>query len=100
MSDIVQRTEELVREYMSKYDCSHDWFHVQRVVRQALALAESVGRPVDTLVVHLAALLHDVDDAKYRKPDETPFSIPSFLQAAGLDTARAQLVKRIVDHVS
>ncbi|KAJ1987143.1 hypothetical protein GGI04_006145, partial [Coemansia thaxteri] len=63
--NIVQRTEEFVRAYMSKYDCSHDWQHVQRVVRQALVLsrAESQHRPVDALVVHLAALLHDVDDA-------------------------------------
>ncbi|KAJ1944893.1 hypothetical protein FBU59_002472 [Linderina macrospora] len=100
--DIIQRTEELVREYMSKYDCSHDWFHVQRVVRQALALAaiESKSRTVDVLVVHLAALLHDVDDAKYRKADETPFSMESFLVGAGLDSARASLVCRIVDGVS
>ncbi|KAJ2028676.1 hypothetical protein IWW57_002044, partial [Coemansia sp. S610] len=59
MSDnIVLVTEEFVRIYMSKYDCSHDWQHVQRVVRQALALAkyEAQRRPTDIIVVHLAAL--------------------------------------------
>ncbi|KAJ2470008.1 hypothetical protein GGI02_003223 [Coemansia sp. RSA 2322] len=100
--NIVQRTEEFVRAYMSKYDCSHDWQHVQRVVRQALVLsrAESQHRPVDALVVHLAALLHDVDDAKYRQEGQAAFSSSAFLQEAGLDSQRAQLVCRVVDAVS
>ncbi|KAJ2485763.1 hypothetical protein IWW37_005844 [Coemansia sp. RSA 2050] len=103
MSDnTVLVTEEFVRAYMSKYDCSHDWQHVQRVVRQALALAkyEAQRRPIDTLVVHLAALLHDVDDAKYRQSGETEFSSKAFLQEAGLDSDRAELVCRVVDAVS
>ncbi|KAJ2015990.1 hypothetical protein GGI10_003085 [Coemansia sp. RSA 2530] len=103
MSDnIVLVTEEFVRFYMSKYDCSHDWQHVQRVVRQALALAnhEAQRRPIDILVVHLAALLHDVDDAKYRQSDDAAFSSKVFLLEAGLDSDRAELVCRVVDAVS
>ncbi|KAJ2107143.1 hypothetical protein GGI16_001651 [Coemansia sp. S142-1] len=103
MSDkIVQSTEGFVREYMSKYDCSHDWQHVQRVVRQALALAKSEAqhRPLDMLVVHIAALLHDVDDAKYRQKGEPAFSSKKFLQDAGLDCECAELVCRVVDAVS
>ncbi|KAJ2259307.1 hypothetical protein GGI13_000090 [Coemansia sp. RSA 455] len=99
---IVERTEGFVREYMSKYDCSHDWQHVNRVVRLALALAKSEAqhRPLDMLVVHLAALLHDVDDAKYRQKGEPAFSSKKFLQDAGLDCERAELVCRVVDAVS
>ncbi|KAJ2834553.1 hypothetical protein GGI24_000346 [Coemansia furcata] len=103
MSDsIVQSTEAFVRSYMSKYDCSHDWQHVQRVVRQALTLAifEAQHRSVDMLVVHLAALLHDVDDAKYRKEGEVVFSSKTFLEEVGLDRNRAELVCRVVNAVS
>ncbi|KAI9504552.1 hypothetical protein BX070DRAFT_222376 [Coemansia spiralis] len=99
---VIQRTEEFVQGYMSKYDCSHDWHHVQRVVRQALALAkaETINRPIDVLVVHLAALLHDVDDAKYVQEDGERFYCKGFLTSIGVDESRAALVCRIIDSVS
>ncbi|KAJ1726092.1 hypothetical protein LPJ61_005426 [Coemansia biformis] len=99
---IVAKTEHFVKEYMGRYDCSHDWQHVQRVVRQALALAraETERVPVDMLVVHLAALLHDVDDAKYRQAEGLPFSSAGFLVEAGLDEGRAGAVARIIESVS
>ncbi|KAJ2160436.1 hypothetical protein GGF46_002262 [Coemansia sp. RSA 552] len=100
--ETVTRTEQFVREYMGRYDCSHDWQHVRRVVDQALALAkaESARGPVDMLVVQLAALLHDVDDAKYKSCSDAPFSVANFLADAGLDSDRAVIVARIVDAVS
>ncbi|KAJ2615253.1 hypothetical protein H4S08_001327 [Coemansia sp. RSA 1365] len=91
-----------VCEYMKKYDCSHDWHHVQRVVRQALALAkiEQENKTVDLEIVHLAALLHDVNDAKYKDDGEEPFSCVEFLVSIGVNRARAEIVGRIVDSVS
>ncbi|KAJ2804207.1 hypothetical protein H4R20_002593 [Coemansia guatemalensis] len=102
MSQVIKNTECFVREYMKKYDCSHDWYHVQRVVRQALALAkaELESRAVDLEIVHLAALLHDVDDAKYRDDRDEPFSCVNFLVGIGVDKAKAEIVRRIVDSVS
>ncbi|KAJ1665064.1 hypothetical protein IW140_003783 [Coemansia sp. RSA 1813] len=99
---VIRKTEAFAKEYMGKYDCSHDWHHVQRVVRQALALAkvESQNRLVDLLVVHLAALLHDVDDAKYVKQGEERFNCKKFLTGAGVDSERAELVCKIIDSVS
>ncbi|KAJ2450944.1 Potassium channel [Coemansia sp. RSA 2336] len=98
--DIVSKTERFVQEYMRQFDCSHDWHHVERVVRQALVIAkaESANTSVDILVVHLAALLHDVNDAKYTK--ESTVSIAEFLTSNGLEEAKARLVSRIVDNVS
>ncbi|KAJ2559197.1 hypothetical protein EV175_000459 [Coemansia sp. RSA 1933] len=98
----IRKTEAFVKEYMDKYDCSHDWFHVQRVVRQALALAKAVSltRPTDMLVVHLAALLHDIDDAKYVQESDERFNCNGFLTGAGVDPERAVLVCKIIDSVS
>ncbi|KAJ1896344.1 hypothetical protein LPJ66_004044 [Kickxella alabastrina] len=100
--EIIKKTENFVHEYMKKYDCSHDWQHVNRVVRQALALArmQSQTKQVDVLVVHLAALLHDVDDAKYVHHDDTKFSSENFLVGLGMDSARAAFVCRVADGVS
>lgn len=61
---------ELVRERMSALDGSHDWSHVERVVRLAQHIAEYETNEVDKEMVHLAALLHDVSDSKYFPKDE------------------------------
>jgi uncharacterized protein len=58
-----------VAAYMADYDCSHDFEHVKRVLGLALHIAsqQPADKPApDLLVVALAALLHDVDDRKYR----------------------------------
>ncbi|KAJ2593584.1 hypothetical protein IWW49_000425 [Coemansia sp. RSA 1797] len=99
-AEIIKQTEAFVRDYMSRYDCSHDYLHVERVVRQALELAaqESMHTHVDMVVVHLAALLHDVDDAKYS--DASTSTVGDFLATTKLDTERAHRIVRIIDAVS
>ncbi|KAJ2498255.1 hypothetical protein GGH96_004459 [Coemansia sp. RSA 1972] len=98
---IIEQTKEFVRDYMSRYDCSHDYLHVERVVRQALKIAaqESTHTHVDMLVVHLAALLHDVDDAKYSDAN-TSSTVGDFLATTNLDAERAHHIVRIIDAVS
>jgi len=43
---------------------SHDWFHIDRVRRNAVSLAAE-EKIEDMLAVELAALLHDIKDWKY-----------------------------------
>ena len=54
----------------SHFDSSHDFAHVQRVVRHALHILDSEQRlnpttRYDATVVTLAALFHDLNDRKY-----------------------------------
>ena len=46
---------------------SHDWFHIDRVRKNALLIQQSEGG--DPLVIELAALLHDYSDHKYNGGD-------------------------------
>lgn len=60
------------RQYMSVFDCSHDFAHVQRVLKHAIHIlnVETQDNPstrFDPTTVALAALLHDVGDKKYRE---------------------------------
>lgn len=64
----VRRTVEHVRQRLSATDPGHDWLHVERVWRTARQLAEREGARGD--VVDLAALLHDVADAKFHGGDD------------------------------
>jgi uncharacterized protein len=67
--ELVKTTEEYVKVYMKQYnDTSHDWSHVQRVRKMALNLAQLEEHPVNTQLVELAALLHDVGDSKFLSP--------------------------------
>ena len=48
-------------------DASHDWSHVERVVRNARAIArlEGISDAEELFVIELGSLLHDISDYKY-----------------------------------
>ncbi|KAF7424080.1 hypothetical protein PC9H_009381 [Pleurotus ostreatus] len=112
---IIDEAEKLMVETMSRYDASHDAFHVRRVRKTALALANSVtsSSPTkpDLLVVELAALLHDVLDKKYVSPEQAsdPYAyfLPFFQSTLAVQDeldliadGRARLITRIIDNIS
>lgn len=97
------------QEHHQQYDPSHDFYHVDRVRRLALAIAHSLDG-VDLLVVELAALFHDLIDAKYLPKDAPKPSARDTLDPFWsrhddqdrhiVDEERRRLVERIVDNVS
>lgn len=71
--DLMAKTREWVQTYMSQaqFDASHDYSHVQRVLAlcfQLLRVEQKSlqDRKLDGLIVELVALMHDIDDHKYR----------------------------------
>jgi uncharacterized protein len=60
--DILQEAEAYARRALDGRESGHDFFHADRVRRNALALAAIEGG--NPRVVELAALLHDVADPK------------------------------------
>ena len=89
---------------MSKYDASHDFKHVLRVLHLSLHIAnteqDAQGRTYDLSVIKLATLLHDVGDRKYAEPDDPQDPVYRFLNANGAEETLARKVQEIVDHVS
>lgn len=97
------------KDWMSKYDASHDWSHVQRVLNMALRLmreeraATGNAQLYDETVVTLAALLHDVGDRKYIDPwskVDPRFMVQDFLTKKGATGALPQDVQIIINNVS
>jgi uncharacterized protein len=68
MQHIIEKTEAFVRERLQPDATGHDWPHVFRVRRNAIAIAQEEG--ADLFVVELAALLHDIADWKFHSGDE------------------------------
>src|SRR5262245_61250906 len=60
--EILQKTTDHVRSLLAGEGSGHDWFHVERVCRTALAIGRE--ERADLFIVELAALLHDVADWK------------------------------------
>ena len=129
MDNLISKTEEFVEKHMSQHDCSHDFAHVQRVVRLARYIAqqedgqkccentvsdakdleEAIKRvqqnvqpaKYDHGIVTLAALLHDVGDKKYiSSSHEAPRPASDVLKANGASEALASTVQTIVENIS
>ncbi|WP_027126133.1 HD domain-containing protein [Gelidibacter mesophilus] len=65
----VDKTIAFVKHQLKNAEGGHDWFHIERVYKNALLIAQN--EDVDTFVVQLGALLHDIADSKFHNGDET-----------------------------
>ena len=108
---LVEAVTEYVKAYMANYDGSHDFQHIRRVLGLAQTIhartppsdTSSSGKPPrgDPQVVVLAALLHDVGDKKYLRPDEDATTlVRDMLLARGASPALAAKVQAVCSGVS
>jgi uncharacterized protein len=98
--ELLERTENYVRETLKNAEAGHDWFHIERVLNTARLIVKTEN--ADALIVELAALLHDIADSKFNNGDEElgPRLAGEFLTAQGLDTERIVHVQQIMRHMS
>lgn len=66
---IISDTITFVKNQLQDAEGGHDWFHIERVYKNALLIAKQ--EPVNLEVVQLAALLHDIADSKFHDGDDT-----------------------------
>jgi uncharacterized protein len=101
---LAERVNIRVRKYMQKYDNSHDYEHIQRVVANAARIwcsDESFGKVMDPLVVFLGCMMHDVGDHKYLKPFQSgPKIKEKLLLKCGASPELSRKVQIIATHVS
>lgn len=99
-SEIINKTIIFVKSKLENAEGGHDWFHIDRVFKNALLIAE--GEVCDTNVVQLAALLHDIADSKFHNGDETigPKIAREFLENENVEEAIIQHVINIIENIS
>lgn len=99
---LISKATAYVKEYMSHYDPSHDFNHIQRVLHLARQIHTHESTPPCSLsIVELCALLHDVGDKKYLKPSEDATTlIHDVLVSLGADEELALKVQTICLAVS
>ncbi len=98
---IIKDTIVFVRETLADAEGGHDWFHVERVWKTARHIRQKEGAG-DLLTIELAALLHDISDAKFNGGDEEVGSRMAvwFLEKQGVDQSRLDHIQSIIKHVS
>ncbi|MCB0381581.1 MAG: HD domain-containing protein, partial [Flavobacteriales bacterium] len=57
-SELINNTIKFVQQELKNAEGGHDWFHIERVWRNAKLIAQSEA--VDMETVELGALLHDI----------------------------------------
>ena len=97
---IISKTIKFVKEELKNAEGGHDWFHIERVFNNALLISKE--EKVDILVVSLAALLHDIADAKFHEGDETigPKKAMAFLESQHVCKEITNHVLFIIQHIS
>ena len=89
-----------VKKTLSGAEGGHDWFHIERVWKNAKLIAS--GEECDLEVVELAALLHDIADSKFHGGDEEigPRKAREYLSNTRIDTQKVNHIIAIIENVS
>ena len=96
----IKKTEQYVRNELAGAEGGHDWWHIQRVWNLARTIAREEN--VDSFIVELAALLHDIADAKFHGGDESigPRRAGEFLASIGVKSSVIDHVTKIIANMS
>lgn len=97
---IIKKTTAFVKEQLANAEGGHDWFHIERVYKNALLIAKTES--VDLFIVSLGALLHDIADSKFHDGDETvgPRVAREFLFKMNVDSTVIEHVVNIIENIS
>lgn len=97
---LIAHTTLFVKEQLKNAEGGHDWFHIERVYKNAQVIA--AAEDCDLEVVTLAALLHDIADSKFHNGDETigPKVARAFLEANQVVPATVDHVIAIIENIS
>ena len=98
---IINNTILFVKNQLTHAEGGHDWFHIERVYKNALLIAEE-EEECDLTVVKLAALLHDIADSKFHGGDESvgPKTARTFLESQNVSEAIISHVIAIIENIS
>lgn len=99
-NNIVALTKEYVEDKLVGAEGGHDWWHIYRVWKMAARIAQS--EDVNTEIVELAALLHDIADPKFHGGDESigPRTAKTFLESQNVKQPTIAHVVNIIKHMS
>ncbi|WP_251552375.1 HD domain-containing protein [Neobacillus muris] len=97
---IIKTTEDFVKNQLRSDATGHDWYHVDRVRKNALLICkeEQAGDP---FIIEMAALLHDIPDEKLNESLEAgERKLEDFLHTISLGENEKNHIKNIIATIS
>ena len=100
MENIIEKTITFVKQQLENAEGGHDWFHIERVYKNAILIAKNEN--CDENIVKLGALLHDIADSKFHQGDETvgPKTARKFLESENVSEEIILQVIFIIENIS
>ncbi len=100
MDTKIESIKELIREEFFGESTGHDWYHIERVYKNALKIQEKEGGNRD--IIAYAALLHDIADHKFveNHEAETERRIKEILGGASVSSDIIAEVLHIAQNIS
>lgn len=97
---LLANTKLFVKHKLEKAEGGHDWFHIERVYKNAMLIAKD--EDCDLLIVQLGALLHDIADSKFHDGDESigPTLARAFLEREKVSEETIVHVINIIENIS
>lgn len=97
---LIENTISFVKKELKGAEGGHDWFHIERIYKNALLIAKT--EEVSLLIVALGALLHDIADSKFHNGDESigPRKAQTFLTSQRVPEATIAHVVAIIENIS
>ncbi|RRJ92420.1 HD domain-containing protein [Paenimyroides tangerinum] len=95
-----EQTIAFVKQELKNAESGHDWFHIERVYKNALNILNSEEGNKE--IVIYGALLHDIADSKFHDGDETigPKKAAEFLRSISVDESIVGQVVKIIENIS
>jgi uncharacterized protein len=96
---ILEQARAYVREELERDSSGHDWWHIARVTEMAVRLAAK--EQADPFVCELAALLHDIADAKLNPSKEAGLQkVRTWLEQQDTDPESREHIMEIIATMS
>ncbi|MBA5791958.1 HD domain-containing protein [Flavobacterium sp. xlx-214] len=100
MMTYIDLTINYVKKELENVEAGHDWFHIERVYKNALNLLKE--EKANEQVVILGALLHDIADSKFHNGDETigPKKALDFMNTLDISDDVKDHVVKVIENIS
>lgn len=101
MNKRIEATMAYVKEELKHAEGGHDWFHIERVHKNAVNILKFETK-ADAEVVQLIALLHDIADSKFHNGDESigPHKAKEWLESLAYETEIVEHVVKGIENIS
>jgi uncharacterized protein len=97
---MIEKAELFVKKRLGNDSSGHDWYHLDRVRKLSLTIAEK-EQTGDLFIIELAALLHDIPDRKLNESVESGWRVlQNWFLEAELDEQTVKKLTTIINTVS